>query len=78
VAPTTGEDEAAQAEELARPRSNHASDSEDEDLDVEVLNVIEHSGTEYHRCQLRVANPPKDTAALTKLPNLVSEGPQAR
>jgi hypothetical protein len=49
------------------PRSNHASDSDDEESDVEVLNVIEHSDTEYHRCQLRIANPPKAAAALTKL-----------
>jgi hypothetical protein len=45
------------------PRSNHASDSEDEELDVEVLNVIEHSNTEYHRRQPRVVNPPKAAAS---------------
>jgi hypothetical protein len=51
-------------------RSNHVSDSEDEELDIEVLNVIEHSDTEYHRRQLRVANPPKAAAVLTKLPSM--------
>jgi hypothetical protein len=35
-----------------------------------VLNIIEDSDTEYHRRQLRVANPPKAAAALTKLPSM--------
>jgi hypothetical protein len=48
------------------PRSNHASDSEDEELDVEVLNVIEHSDTEYHRRQLPLPILPR---LLRRLPS---------